>query len=73
MPRAYSSFVLRCWRLSLDEQRIEIEHVQSGHRTRVAALDAAVDWIAERWRRPAGDPDASGTGADRDRGDAPPA
>jgi hypothetical protein len=45
MARRYDSFVLRCWRLSDDEQRIEVEHLQSGGRKRVAALAAAVDWI----------------------------
>jgi hypothetical protein len=46
MVRRYGSFLVRCWRLDADERRIEIEHVQSGGRTRVATLAAALDWIA---------------------------
>ena len=46
MARHYDSFVLRCWRLGGDEWRIELEHLQSGGRTRVATLAAAHDWIS---------------------------
>ena len=46
MPiRRYDSFVLRCWRVMSDERRIEVEHLQSGTRTRVGTLEAAVAWI----------------------------
>ena len=45
MARRYDSFVIRCWRVSDDQRRIEVEHLQSGGRTRVLALAAAVDWI----------------------------
>ena len=45
MTRQYDSFVLRCWQLGDDERRIEVEHLQSGRRTRVAVLAAAADWI----------------------------
>ena len=44
MTRQYDSFVLRCWQL-VGEQRIEVEHLQSGRRTRATMLAAAVDWI----------------------------
>ena len=47
MTRRYSGFVLRCWDIGGRYCRIEIEHVQSGARTRVDSLDAAVTWIAE--------------------------
>ena len=43
--KRYASFVLRCWRLETDEHRIEVEHVQSGARTRVQSLAEAMDWI----------------------------
>jgi hypothetical protein len=43
--RQYDSFVLRCWQLGVGEQRIEVEHLQSGRRTRAAVLTAAVDWM----------------------------
>jgi hypothetical protein len=49
MARRYDSFVLRCWRLSDDQGRIEVEHLQSGGRTRVAALAAAFDWITTQY------------------------
>jgi hypothetical protein len=45
MGMHYDSFVLRHWQLSDERQRIEVEHLQSGARTRVAALSAALDWI----------------------------
>ena len=48
MARRYDSFVLRCWRLGGDERRVEVEHLQSGGRTRVTALAAAVEWISTR-------------------------
>jgi hypothetical protein len=44
MTRRYDSFVLRRWQLST-EQRIEVEHLQSGGRTRADSLDAAFAWI----------------------------
>jgi hypothetical protein len=47
MTRRYDSFVLRCWQLG-DEWRIEVEHLQSGGRTRSATLKGAADWIGER-------------------------
>lgn len=45
MPRRYYSFLVRVWRLNGDEQRIEIEHIQSGRRSRLAALPALAGWI----------------------------
>jgi hypothetical protein len=47
----YDSFVLRCWRLRDEQQRIEVEHLQSGARTRVLALSAALDWIQTQCTR----------------------
>ena len=47
MARRYDSFVLRCWRVG-GERRVEVEHLQSGGRTRVATLAAATDWIGTR-------------------------
>ena len=45
MARLYCSFLLRYWRVGSGEQRIEIEHIQSGARTHVRSLAAAIDWI----------------------------
>jgi hypothetical protein len=42
MPRHHESFVVRRWQLETDEQRIEIEHVQSGQRQLVHSVDEAV-------------------------------
>jgi hypothetical protein len=44
--RRYDSFVVRCWQLADDERRIEVEHLQSGARTRVLTLSAAAAWIS---------------------------
>ncbi len=53
MAKWYDSFLLRRWHLDDDGQRFEIEHIQSGARTRVASLAAALAWIGNR-DRPAG-------------------
>ncbi|MGH2350877.1 MAG: hypothetical protein ACRDI2_02275 [Chloroflexota bacterium] len=45
MSRRYNSFLIRWWRLSSAQRRIEVEHIQSGRRSRVASLEAARDWI----------------------------
>jgi hypothetical protein len=44
MQRVYSSFVLRCWVLD-DEVRVEVQHMQSGKRTRESSLPAALTWL----------------------------
>jgi len=44
MTRHYDSFVLRCWQVH-NEQRIEVEHLQSGGRARAETLGAALTWI----------------------------
>jgi hypothetical protein len=43
--RQYDSFVVRCWQVAHDEQRVDVEHLQSGGRTRVLTLAAAADWM----------------------------
>ena len=45
MTNPYCSFLLRCWHLGGDAERIEIEHVHSGARTVVTSLAAALEWI----------------------------
>ena len=42
MPQRYASFLLRCWLLEGDEQRIKIEHMQSGQGTQVSTLAASL-------------------------------
>lgn len=44
--RSYSSFLVRCWRSDGgDQDRIEVEHVQSGTRAHVSSLHTALEWI----------------------------
>ncbi len=45
MARPHVSFLLRCWDLGGDNERIEILHVQSGIRTVVESLEAAIVWL----------------------------
>jgi hypothetical protein len=37
--------VVRCWHLANNEHRIDVEHLQSGARIRVATLEAAAAWM----------------------------
>jgi hypothetical protein len=43
----YASFLVRCWRSSDEEERIKIEHIQSGESVQVETLAAALVWIDE--------------------------
>jgi hypothetical protein len=51
MTRQYNSFLIRCWYLDEREQRIKIEHIQSGEGTVVATLAAALTWLNTRWSK----------------------
>ncbi len=53
MAKWFGSFLVRYWRLSGGDERIEIEHIQTGERVLVASLPAALDWIAGRHDSPA--------------------
>ncbi len=44
----HSSFLLRCWNLGSQDERIEIKHVQSGTKTLVRSVPAVVEWICGR-------------------------
>ena len=48
MARLCGSFLVRWWDLSRGEQRVEIEHIQTGEKTFVPSLAAATGWIGER-------------------------
>ena len=48
MVKSYCAFLLRCWRLGDGAQRIEVTQVQSGERTLVTSLVAALAWIGVR-------------------------
>jgi hypothetical protein len=49
MKRRYSSFLIRCWLLDSGEQRIKIEHIQSGEAVQVASPTAAITWVRAHW------------------------
>lgn len=45
MVKHLDSFVLRCWSFPDGEQRIEIEHIQSGDVRLARTLVEAADWM----------------------------
>lgn len=45
MARNHHSYLVRCWEIGTGSQRIEIEHIQSGNRTVVGSLEAAIVWL----------------------------
>jgi hypothetical protein len=51
MGMHYASFVVRCWYLSDEQRRFEVDHLQSGARTCVVTLSAAVDWMSAQCDR----------------------
>jgi hypothetical protein len=57
MAKRYASFLIRWWRLGGDQQRVEIEHIQTGERTLFESLRAAFAWIAAGGAAPARTPD----------------
>jgi hypothetical protein len=61
MAKWYGSFLVRCWHLADDAQRLEIEHIQSGARVRVATVAAAVAWMSARESDEARPPDPAET------------
>jgi hypothetical protein len=48
MAPTYNSFLVRYWTLEGGAARLEVEHIQSGARTRVAAPDQALAWLRAR-------------------------
>ncbi len=48
MERRYDSFLVRYWHWSRAERRVEVEHFQSGQRTRVRSMAEALAWIEAR-------------------------
>jgi hypothetical protein len=72
MARQLHSYLVRCWDLGTHDERIEIEHIQSGNRTVVDSLDAAIAWLRadpERRSAVAGrqEPPGPGRGQRRER------
>jgi hypothetical protein len=67
MPRRFSSFLIRWWR-SDDAERLELEHIQTGHKQRAASIEDAVAWLSAQQAAPAitesderAEPDSSST------------
>lgn len=57
MPRHYASFLIRCWHLESQGERIRVEHVQSGETAQFDSLEALIAWIEKFWQeQPGGDP-----------------
>ena len=50
MSRLLGSFLLRCWWVGREEERFELEHIQSGERLVVASLADAYAWVQTRAR-----------------------
>ena len=58
MPRRFSSFVIRWWRGD-DAERLELEHIQTGHKQRAESIEDAVAWLsAQRDAPPAANDEA---------------
>jgi hypothetical protein len=59
MSRLLGSFLLRCWWVGREEERFELEHIQSGERLVVASLADAYAWVQTRARATESAQDAS--------------
>lgn len=46
MPSQQHSFVVRCWQLGSHDERLEIEHVQTGHKRLARSTAEAIEWIS---------------------------
>ncbi len=57
--RRHSSFLLRCWDIGSDSERIEIEHIQSGRKTLATSIAAAVEWLCAHSGEVADQPNAT--------------
>jgi hypothetical protein len=45
MPTSYQSFLVRLWNLNDVNERIEIEHIQSGQKQVLHSRAEAVEWM----------------------------
>lgn len=57
MSRLLGSFLLRCWWVGRDDERFELEHIQSGERLVVASLADACAWVQAHARAGEAGPD----------------
>lgn len=57
--RTYSSFLVRRWRVSPTQERVDVEHTQSGRRVSLGSLHEAARWMhdidAVPWTEPGSD------------------
>jgi hypothetical protein len=59
VKKRYASFFIRWWRIDSGQQRVEIEHIQTGERTLLDSLRAAFKWIGTRERDTVSDRDSA--------------
>ena len=52
MAKHHQSFVIRCWKLDRGDERIEIEHIQSGEKHLTHSAAEANEWICARMNDP---------------------
>jgi hypothetical protein len=45
MPQNYQSFLVRLWNVGQENERIEIEHIQSGLKRVLLSRTEAVEWM----------------------------
>lgn len=60
MAKQHQSFVIRCWKLDRGEERIEIEHIQSGEKYLARSTAEANEWICARMNDPPRAPPRAG-------------
>jgi len=66
VPRQFNSFLIRWWRGD-ENERLEIEHVQSGRKLLVSSIEDAAAWLDEQMKEepqqePPGCSDNNGSG-----------
>lgn len=64
--RRYSSFIVRRWQLPKAEERVEVEHMQSGRRATLASLAEAARWMEAVGAEEGGDETTDSTSTGRD-------
>jgi hypothetical protein len=52
MPQRYSAYLLRHWQLANGRERVEVQHIQTGDRTRHPTLADACAWLTSQAREP---------------------
>jgi len=69
--KCYRSFLVRCWLIEDSQQGqkkiIDVEHIQTGDHTRVAAMTEAEEWMFAVGREGRNEPPAVKNGTDTDQ------